>query len=128
MERVCHRVISHDGLPPPPSSLPSPSDDAAKFHEDLMHIACTTLSSKILTQHRDLFARLAVEAVLRLKGSGSLDAIKIIKKLGGNLQDSYLEEGTHLMIVVCYMVESAVIELQGYIGLNRIMSNSAAFV
>ena len=83
-------------LPTPlsPSLTSSPSDDPVRFQEDLMHIACTTLSSKILTQHRDLFARLAVEAVLRLKGSGSLDAIKIIKKLGGNLQDSYLEEGT----------------------------------
>ena len=59
-----------------------------------MQIACTTLSSKILTQHKDHFAKLAVDAVQRLKGSGSLDAIKIIKKLGGNLQDSYLEEGT----------------------------------
>jgi T-complex protein 1 subunit beta len=36
---------------------------------------------------------LAVDAVLRLKGSGNLDAIQIIKKLGGNLADSYLDEG-----------------------------------
>jgi len=34
-----------------------------------------------------------VEAVLRLKGSGNLEAIQVIRKLGGNLQDSYLEEG-----------------------------------
>ena len=90
-------ISSLPDLPARPLSLSltsSPSDDPVRFQEDLMHIACTTLSSKILTQHRDLFARLAVEAVLRLKGSGSLDAIKIIKKLGGNLQDSYLEEGT----------------------------------
>lgn len=32
-----------------------------------MNIARTTLSSKILTQHKDVFARLSVEAVLRLK-------------------------------------------------------------
>ena len=87
------------------------SDDAAKFQEDLMHISCTTPSSKILTQHRDLFARLAVEAVLRLKGSGNLDAIKIMKKLGGNLRDSYLEEGyllavsyTHLTLPTILLV------------------------
>jgi len=35
---------------------------------------------------------LAVEAVLRLNG-GSLDAIQVIKKLGGSMEDSYLDEG-----------------------------------
>ena len=43
------------------------SDDAVKFREDLMNIARTTLSSKILTQYKDHFAILAVTAVLRLK-------------------------------------------------------------
>merc|ERR1712019_58658 len=36
---------------------------------------------------------LAVNAVLRLKGSGNLDAIQIIKKIGGGLDDSFLDEG-----------------------------------
>ena len=67
--------------------------DAVKFREDLMNIARTTLSSKILTQHKDYFSNLAVDAVLRLKGSGNLDAIQIMKKLGGGLNDSYLDEG-----------------------------------
>lgn len=69
------------------------SADSAKFKEDLMNIARTTLSSKLLTQHKDHFANLAVQAVLRLKGSGNLEAIQIIKKLGGEMSDSYLEEG-----------------------------------
>ena len=43
------------------------SSDEEKFKEDLLNIARTTLSSKILMQHRDHFANLAVEAVLRLK-------------------------------------------------------------
>ena len=64
-----------------------------EFKEDLLNIARTTLSSKILQQHKELFSNLAVDAVLRLKGSGNLDAIQIIKKLGGNLADSYLESG-----------------------------------
>jgi len=64
-----------------------------KFREDLMNIARTTLSSKILVQHKEHFANLAVNAVLRLKGSGNLDAIQIIKKLGGGLDDSFLDEG-----------------------------------
>ncbi len=67
-----------------------------------MNIARTTLSSKLLTQHKDHFARLAVQAVLRLKGSGNLEAIQIIKKLGGEMSDSYLEEGGYYIdIYIC---------------------------
>ncbi|XP_067142299.1 T-complex protein 1 subunit beta [Centruroides vittatus] len=69
------------------------SSNPEKFREDLMNIARTTLSSKILSQHKDFFAQLAVDAVLRLKGSGNLQAIQIIKKLGGSLTDSFLDEG-----------------------------------
>lgn len=67
--------------------------DQEKFKEDLMNIARTTLSSKIVNQEKDYFAKLCVDAVLRLKGSGNLDAIHIVKKTGGSLKDSYLEEG-----------------------------------
>lgn len=69
------------------------SANDVKFKEDLMNIARTTLSSKILHQHKDFFANLAVDAVLRLKGSGELHAIQIIKKSGGTLDDSFLDEG-----------------------------------
>lgn len=68
-------------------------NNAEKFQEDLMNIARTTLSSKILAQHKDFFAKLAVTAITRLKGSGNLEAIQVIKKLGGNLTDSFLDEG-----------------------------------
>ena len=63
------------------------------FQEDLLNIARTTLSSKILSQHKEHFSKLAVDAVLRLKGSADLAAIQIIKKKGGTLEDSFLEEG-----------------------------------
>jgi len=53
---------------------------------DLLNIAKTTLSSKILTHDKDLFAELAVDAVLRLQGSTDLEAIHIIKKPGGTLK------------------------------------------
>lgn len=69
------------------------SGDETKFKEDLLNIARTTLSSKILSQHKDFFSQLAVNAVLRLRGSVNLDAIQIIKKLGGTLSDSFLDEG-----------------------------------
>jgi len=67
--------------------------DAAKFRNDLLNIARTTLSSKILTQDKDLFAELAVDAVLRLKGNPSLEMIHVIKKPGGTLRESFLDEG-----------------------------------
>jgi T-complex protein 1 subunit beta len=51
------------------------------------------LSSKILQQHKDHFATLAVEAVLRLEGSTDLEHIQIIKKPGGLMKDSFLDEG-----------------------------------
>lgn len=63
------------------------------LRDDLLKIARTTLGSKILSQHKEHFAKLAVEAVLRLKGSGNLDAIQIIKKLGGSMNESYLDDG-----------------------------------
>ncbi|KAH6586757.1 hypothetical protein BASA61_006468 [Batrachochytrium salamandrivorans] len=67
--------------------------DAELFREDLINIAKTTLSSKVLSQDKEYFSKLAVDAVLRLKGSTNLDHIQIIKKHGGKLTDSYLDEG-----------------------------------
>lgn len=68
-------------------------DDEEKFKADLKNIAMTTLSSKLLKSEREKFAELAVQSVLRLKGSGNMDYIKIIKKPGGTLSDSYLADG-----------------------------------
>jgi len=68
-------------------------DDPVAFREDLLQIARTTLSSKLLTHEKEHFATLAVDAVLRLQGSGNLDYIQIIKIPGGRLSDSYLEAG-----------------------------------
>jgi T-complex protein 1 subunit beta len=69
------------------------SGDNSKFKEDLLNIAKTTLSSKLLTQDKEHFSQLAVDAVLRLKGSTNLSYIQVIKKLGGCIKDSFLCEG-----------------------------------
>ena len=69
------------------------SDNAEQFKEDLLNVARTTISSKLLTYEKEAFAKLAVDAVLRLKGSTNLELIQIIKKQGGTLRDSYLDEG-----------------------------------
>lgn len=83
--KVAHKALEQ-------STVDHGNDDE-KFREDLMNIARTTLSSKILFHQKDHFAKLAVDAVLRLKGRGNLEAVQVIKKLGGNLADSYLDEG-----------------------------------
>lgn len=47
----------------------------------------------MLAQDKEYFANLAVDAVLRLQGSTDLEHIQIIKRVGGKLTDSYLDEG-----------------------------------
>jgi T-complex protein 1 subunit beta len=69
------------------------SPNEAAFREDLLNVARTTLSSKLLTYEKEHFAKLAVDAVLRLKGSNNLELIQIIKKTGGTLKDSFLADG-----------------------------------
>ena len=71
------------------------------FRKDLINIARTTLSSKILTAYKEKFSELAVDAVLRLKKSGNLEAIQIIKKLGGKLSDSYLDDVCSIWHTFC---------------------------
>uniref|UniRef100_A0AAQ5Z1I3 T-complex protein 1 subunit beta n=1 Tax=Amphiprion ocellaris TaxID=80972 RepID=A0AAQ5Z1I3_AMPOC len=78
------------------------SNEPARFQEDLLNIARTTLSSKLLTHHKDHFSQLAVDAVMRLKGSGNLEAIHVIKKLGGSLTDSYLDEGELIALALIF--------------------------
>ena len=49
------------------------NDDS--FREDLMKIARTTISSKLLTYEKEHFANLAVNAVMRLNGNANLEHI-----------------------------------------------------
>lgn len=67
--------------------------DPVAFREDLLKIARTTLSSKLLKHEKEHFATLAVDSVLRLAGKPNIDYIQVIKKPGGALKDSFLEEG-----------------------------------
>jgi len=67
--------------------------DHLSFRQDLIEIANTTLASKIVAQNSSHFALLATDAVLRLRGSRDTDMIQIIKKTGGSLRDSFIDEG-----------------------------------
>ncbi|KAI9226035.1 MAG: T-complex protein 1 subunit beta [Piptocephalis tieghemiana] len=87
------RAASATALQALESAAQDHSSDPAAFREDLLNIARTTLSSKVLNQDKEYFAELAVDAVLRLRGSTSLESIHIIKKVGGRLADAYLDDG-----------------------------------
>jgi len=69
------------------------SDDPDAFRADLVNIAKTTLSSKVVSHDKDYFANMCVDAILRLKGSTQLEQIQLVKMTGGTLTDSYLEGG-----------------------------------
>ena len=58
---VCYSLTSWEG------AHDAHRTDQEKFRQDLFNIARTTLSSKVLSQDKDYFANLAVDAVLRLK-------------------------------------------------------------
>ncbi|GMM48164.1 chaperonin-containing T-complex subunit [Pichia kluyveri] len=88
-----YRIASKVALAKLESLAVDNSKDSEKFRQDLINIAKTTLSSKVLSQDKEYFAKLAVDAILRLKGSANLDHIQIIKKVGGKLSDSFLDEG-----------------------------------
>ncbi|KAF8876173.1 chaperonin Cpn60/TCP-1 family [Infundibulicybe gibba] len=88
-----YRIASAAALKALESAAVDHFSDQNVFRQDLFNIARTTLSSKVLSQDKEYFANLAVDAVLRLKGSTDLEHIQIIKKVGGKLTDSYLDEG-----------------------------------
>ncbi|KAG2079028.1 hypothetical protein BDR04DRAFT_1063536 [Suillus decipiens] len=88
-----YRVASIAALAALENAAVDHASDAAQFRQDLFNIARTTLSSKVLSQEKYYFANLAVDAVLRLRGSTDLGHVQIIKKVGGKLTDSYLDEG-----------------------------------
>lgn len=69
--------------------------DDEKFRTDLFNIARTTLSSKLLTQHKDFFAKICVDAIMKIKSDpkATLESIQIIKKLGSSMDQSFLDEG-----------------------------------
>jgi len=66
--------------------------------ETLIRVATTSLNSKVVSQHSSLLAPIAVNAVLRVKDNYAdnnvdLRDIKILKKLGGTLDDSHMIDG-----------------------------------
>lgn len=75
--------------------------------ESLQRVASTSLNSKVVSQHSTLLAPIAVQAVLKIRqtfaGQDNVDLrnIKIIKKLGGTLDDTQLIDGLVLDTKFC---------------------------
>jgi T-complex protein 1 subunit beta len=95
-QTICHgwrlaREVAKQALEK--AAQPADATDPVSYREALFQIASTTLSSKLLHHEKEHFANLAVNAVLRLQGSNNLEYIQVLKKAGGSLRDSYLEEG-----------------------------------
>jgi len=63
------------------------------FCSDLLNVAKTTLSSKVIFSNKEHFSRIALKAALKLRGSTDIKRIQIIKKRGGSLRDSFFEDG-----------------------------------
>ena len=66
--------------------------------EALIRVASTSLNSKVVSQYSSLLSPIAVEAVLKIKDNYAenncdLRDVRIIKKLGGTLDDTQLIEG-----------------------------------
>lgn len=66
--------------------------------ETLFQAASTSLSSKIVSQHSNLLGHMAVDAVLNtidLKTADNVDLknIRIVKKVGGTIEDSEMVDG-----------------------------------
>mmetsp|Transcript_1700 Transcript_1700/g.1156 ORF Transcript_1700/g.1156 Transcript_1700/m.1156 type:complete len:110 (+) Transcript_1700:446-775(+) len=67
--------------------------------DQLIQNAITSLSSKVVSQHADLLAPMAVDAVLRVydpensPNNVDLRDINVSKKLGGTIDDSELIDG-----------------------------------
>lgn len=63
--------------------------------ETLIKAANTSLNSKIVSQHSSILAPMAVDAVLKVQNNNNVDLndIKILKKLGGTLDDTQMFDG-----------------------------------
>ena len=75
-------------------SIPIKLDD----HATLLQAAETSLSSKIVSQYKDLLAPMAVDAVLKVIDSKTatnvdLRNIRVVKKVGGTIEDTEMIKG-----------------------------------
>lgn len=74
-------------------AIPVKKGDEKERRELLEKCAATALSSKLIHQQKDFFAKIAVDSVLHLDELLPLEMIGIKKVQGGALEDSFLVAG-----------------------------------
>jgi T-complex protein 1 subunit eta len=65
----------------------------------LERCAATAMASKLISSHAEFFAKMVVEAVLRLEQDMDINMLGIKKESGGSLQVSH----NHSLIFICQM-------------------------
>lgn len=86
--RACNLAVEHlEGV-----AQRTPEKD---LRESLLRIARTSLGSKVVSKCQELFAQMAVDAVLAVADGADVDfeLIKVMGKVGGELADSQLVRG-----------------------------------
>lgn len=77
--------------------LDSIAEETEWTKEQLLKAARTSLGSKVVSEYKEQFAHMAVEAVLAVADRGrkdvDFDLIKVVGKTGGNLGDSQVVKG-----------------------------------
>ena len=90
-ERACDIAVSHI------DEIQQDLDIKKNNYEALRKCAKTALGSKVVSSCQDLYADLAVKAVLHVadmeRRDVNFDLIKIVQKAGGSIQDSQFIEG-----------------------------------
>ncbi|SCU88263.1 LADA_0E09142g1_1 [Lachancea dasiensis] len=88
-----YRIASKAALNALAKTAVDHSANKENFYQDLISIAKTTLSSKILSQDKEHFSKLAADSIIRLGSRVDLEHIQVLKIIGGRLSDSFLDEG-----------------------------------
>ena len=90
-DKACEYAVSHL------ESIATEIDIKKNNYESLKKAAKTALCSKVVSKYQDKFAEIAVNAIMAVADQARKDVnfemIKIVGKVGGNLEDTKLIEG-----------------------------------
>ena len=90
-DKACEFAVAHL------ESIATEIDIKKNNQENLKKAAKTALGSKVVSKYQDKFAEIAVNAILAVADQSrkdvNFDLIKVVGKVGGNLEDTQLIEG-----------------------------------
>jgi T-complex protein 1 subunit eta len=74
-------------------SVPIEGNNEKEIRSLLEKCAATALNSKLVASHKEFFAKMVVDAVMKLDADLNIDLIGVKKETGGSLEDSMLVDG-----------------------------------